>query len=151
MVRSRYNYGPDRRSWPSKTQVTGSSSKCRRAWSQPRNPWRGHLLLGSGQTTIVGTIIVGTITDPARYVYLRCTGRDTVHAFARGGNWSRRIDFLAQHFGWAAETGRSRFETACEYYLCRKEGRFLCLRGITAFRRKTGIVEWDSMVLSPSI
>ena len=80
-------------------------------------------LLHVHPTTFEQTTIARTISDPARSVMLRRPDRGTAHASARGGNWSRRIDFFAQHFGWASETGRSRFETAWEYYLCRKEGR----------------------------
>jgi hypothetical protein len=79
-------------------------------------------LLHVHPTTFEQTTIARTISDPARSVMLRRPGRDTAHASARGANWSRRIDFSAQHFGWASETGRSRFKTACEYYLRREEG-----------------------------
>jgi hypothetical protein len=87
-----------------------------RGWTELIN------LLHVHPTTFEQTAIARTISDPARSVMLRRPGRGTAHASARGGNWSRRIDFSAQHFGWASETGRSRFKTACEYYLRREEG-----------------------------
>ena len=67
------------------------------------------------------TTIARTIRDPARSVLLRRAGGDPAYASARTGDWSRGIDFSAQHFGRTSKTGRSRFKTAGEYYLRREE------------------------------